>query len=504
MRAISPGATDIAALTAALARFQPGRAALVDDHGALAAGELLVAVAATAQGLARSGTQRCALLADNGRAWAIADLALAEAACINVPLPHHFGGAQLRHALDSAGVESVLTDEPERLLALDAGFAPAGQAPHPGLVLLRRRQADPPPLPPGTSKVTYTSGSTAGPKGVCLTAGTLEAVARSVAAVATGLGIDRHLALLPLATLLENVAGLYAAWFAGATCLLPSAVPGAIARGTLDPPRLLTELARHQPQSLILVPELLRILVAGAEAGWNPPTDGRFFAVGGARVSAQLLERATAAGLPVFEGYGLSECGSVVCLNTPQARRTGSVGRPLQHARISVDAHGEIHVGGSIMTGYVGAAPMGATTIATGDLGEIDTDGFVYVRGRVKNIFINSFGRNLSPEWIESELGQEAAIGQAVVFGEARAQVVALVTPAGPGATAEAVATSVARANERLPPYARVARFRCLVERFTVDNGLLTGNGRPRREAILRRYAAEIENLHQETGHELS
>lgn len=504
MRATAPGASDISALIAALAQFQPGRAALVDDRGALATGELLAAVAATSHGLERSGAQRCALLADNGRAWAIADLALAEAACVNVPLPHHFGDEQLCHALDSAGVESALTDTPERLLALDAGFAPAAQAPYPGLVLLRRRQVDPPPLPPGTTKVTYTSGSTAEPKGVCLAAGTLEAVARSVAAVATGLGIDRHLALLPLATLLENVAGLYAAWFAGATCLLPSAVPGAIARGTLEPPQLLAGLARHQPQSLILVPELLRILVAGAEAGWTPPTDGRFFAVGGARVSTQLLERAAAAGLPVFEGYGLSECGSVICLNTPQARRRGSVGQPLPHARLGVDARGEIQVGGSLMAGYVGAAAPGGATIATGDLGEIDADGFVYVRGRIKNLFINSFGRNLSPEWIESELAQETAIGQVVVFGEARAQVVALVTPSGPGATPQAVAAGVARANERLPPYARVARFHCVTERFTIGNGLLTGNGRPRREAILCRYAPEIEDLYQETEHDFS
>ncbi len=461
-------------------------------------------MAAESRWLAGSHARRCALLADNGRAWAIADLALAEADCISVPLPHHFGDEQLRHALDSADVESALTDTPQRLLALDAGFVAAGRAPGTGLALLRRRRVDALPLPAGTAKITYTSGSTAEPKGVCLTAGALEAVAGSVATVAAGLGIDRHLALLPLATLLENVAGLYAAWLAGATCLLPSAAAGAIARGALDPSLLLGEVARHRPQSLILVPELLRILVAGSEAGWPAPTDGRFFAVGGARVSAQLLERAAAAGLPVFEGYGLSECGSVVCLNMPQARRAGSVGRPLPHARLSVDANGEIHVGGSIMAGYVGAAPAPGTTIATGDLGEIDADGYVHVHGRAKNIFINSYGRNLSPEWIESELGQEAAIGQVVVFGEARAQVVALVTPAGPGATPQAIAAGVAQANARLPPYARVARFHCLAERFSIGNGLLTGNGRPRREAILRRYAPEIEDLYQETTHELS
>jgi long-subunit acyl-CoA synthetase (AMP-forming) len=246
------------------------------------------------------------------------------------------------------------------------------------------------------------------------------------------------------------------------------------------------------------VPELLRILVSAAQSGWSPPATARFYAVGGARVSPDLLQRAEAHGIPVFEGYGLSECVSVVCLNTPEARRRGSVGRPLPHARLRVDARGEIHVAGSLMAGYIGAAATPANEIATGDLGDLDADGFVYVRGRLKNIFINSYGRNLSPEWIESELGQETAIGQAVVFGEARPEVVALIAPTHPGIGADTVAASVARANARLPEYARVARHHIIGERLSVANGLLTGNGRPRRERIRERYATTIDRLHEE------
>lgn len=490
-------------MTAALARFPPGVPAIADDIGTLSAAALLAAGAAEARWLATTGATRVALLAANGRAWAIGDLALGRDGLVCVPLPHHFGPAQLAHALDSAGVQAVLTDDPSRILELDLGFAPAGASTHTGLALLARRiDLDEHPLPTGTVKITYTSGSTADPKGVCLTARTLEAVADSVAGVATGFRIGRHLALLPLATLLENVAGLYAAWLAGATCALPSAAAGAMAGGTLTPALLLDEVSRHAPHSLILVPELLRILVGGAERGWRPPADGRFFAVGGARVSPDLLERATRSGLPVFEGYGLSECGSVACLNTPQATRRGSVGRSLAHARVTVDGRGEIHVGGTAMAGYVGAPPLAAgATIATGDLGEIDTDGFVHVRGRLKNLFINSFGRNLSPEWIESELGQEPAIGQVVAFGEARANVVAIITPAGPGCGPPEIVAAVARANERLPPYARVVRHLLLGERFTVANGLATGNGRPRREEVLRRFADRIEYLYQEHDH---
>ncbi len=473
--------------------------AIVDDAGALRAATLQSLVRDEQQWLAASGGRRFALLAGNGRAWAITDLALLALGRVNVPLPQHFSAGQFAHALDSAGVDAVLSDQPQPLLELGIGFMPGGLSPHTGLALLKRRGIDPQarPLPAGTVKITYTSGSTAEPRGVCLTQAALEAVARSVAAVAQGLGIRRHLCLLPLATLLENVAGLYAAWLAGATCHLPSSTAGAIARGAITPATLLAEVTGCRPESLILVPELLRLLVAGAESGWTPPANARFFAVGGARVSPALLERAAALGLPVFEGYGLSECASVTCLNTPQANRRGSVGRPLPHTRVHVDDRGEIHVGGTFMAGYVGAGPTDpAGSFATGDLGEIDADGYVYVRGRLKNLFINSYGRNLSPEWIESELSREAAIGLAIACGEAQPNIVALITPAHSGVSAAAICAAVERANSRLPAYARVVRHQIMAERPSVENGLATGNGRPRRERILRRYADTIAQLH--------
>jgi long-subunit acyl-CoA synthetase (AMP-forming) len=470
-----------------------------DDQGVVSAADLRRLVAEEARWLAAEGSQRFALLAANGRGWAITDLALLHAGLVNVPLPHHFGADQTRHALDSAGVGAILTDTPDRITTLDLGFIEGPVSPRTQLVLLTRPGRDEPlpALPAGTIKITYTSGSTAEPKGVCLTRQTLDAVAGSVAAIARQVGIHKHAGLLPLSTLLENVAGMYAAWLGGVTCDLASEVPAAIARGSLSPRLLLAFLQRHQPESVILVPELLRILVTGAEAGWQPPQAAKFFAVGGACVSRELLERAAAVRLPVFEGYGLSECGSVQCLNTPLVERAGSVGRALPHARVRIDARGEIHIGGAIMGGYVGQAALAPDAeIATGDLGEIDADGFVYVSGRIKNLFINSYGRNISPEWVERELTQEPAIGHAVAWGEARPYVVALVTPSHPTVNRGALDAAVADANARLPDYARVIRFAVAAEPFTVANGLLTGNGRPRRERILERHAQAINDLY--------
>ena len=108
-------------------------------------------------------------------------------------------------------------------------------------------------------------------------------------------------------------------------------------------------------------------------------------------------------------------------MNTPHAHKSGSVGRPLPHVQLQIDADGEIHVGGIGALGYLGEpARAGAAPIATGDLGYLDEDGFLYLTGRKKHIFITAFGRNVAPEWVERELLGEPEILQAAVFGESR------------------------------------------------------------------------------------
>ena len=271
---------------------QPEAIALDDGARQVAAGQLDALVESEAHWISRLGGPgtRHALLADNGVGWGIADLALHRWHLLNVPLPGYFTPAQLRHALDDAGVELVLTDEPGRVLGLEARFERVDVSPRSGLIALRRR-LDPAAiaaLPPGTTKITYTSGSTGTPKGVCLGADALETVARSLAGVTAPLGVRRHLCLLPLATLLDNLAGLLAAPMAGATCVLPPLRETGIRYGGLDVPALLGCITRHAPHSMILVPELLRVLVGAAGQGWQPPASLRFVAVGGASVSASL------------------------------------------------------------------------------------------------------------------------------------------------------------------------------------------------------------------------
>lgn len=481
---------------AALRAAAGAKPALSDEHCSLDYRQLREAVAAEAEWLSRSQVHRCAVLADNGIGWVIADLALLQLAALNVPVPPWFTCGQIGHVLADAGLDCILTDEPDRILRDHREFRLASVAASSGLSLLRREPtAAPRATPAGIAKVTYTSGSTAAPKGVCLTVEAIERVAHSLAS-AISVDAARHLCAMPLSTLLENIAGIYTPILLGAHCFVPSMRTLGIGYGALDPTAFVTAITRTVPHSLILPPELLRVLVVTAHRGWTPPADLRFIAVGGASVAQSLLDEAAALGLPAYQGYGLSECASVVCLNTPGGSRPGSVGRVLPHASVRIDPQEQILVRGAAMRGYLGHDSVEFTEIATGDLGSIDADGYVYVRGRLKNMFITSMGRNVCPEWVETELTCDPCIGQAVVCGEARPWPIALVHPAAAQVTDRQIERAIAKANERLPAYAQVRGWALLPEPLSFANGLLTANGRPRRDALRARHASLIDALY--------
>lgn len=464
---------------------------VLSADGACDAPALRARALAIADALQARGARCVASRLDNGPDWLALDLALRARGLVHVPLPTFFSPAQTAHALARSGADL--------LVLADAASSPADTLPL--LSGLRVRLLDGPrvSMPAGTACITFTSGTTGQPKGVCIGDDALLTVAGALVDASRPLAPSRHLCLMPLSTLLENISGLYGALLSGADIAVPPlAEIGYSGAAGLDVARLVACLHRYAPHSMIVFPQLLLALVTAAEQGVALPPSLRFVAVGGGRVGPALLMRAAALGLPVFEGYGLSECVSVVALNRPGAVRAGSVGRPLPHARVSV-IDGELHVAGVRCLSYLGEDAPLPGAIATGDLGHVDADGFVHVTGRRKHMFITAFGRNVSPEWVESELLQHPLFAQAIVLGESRPFNVAVAWLRRQDLDAATLQDALDAVNAGLPDYAQVTRVIRVDRPFSAADGLLTENGRPRRDAIAHAYADAIARAYDDT-----
>lgn len=424
------------------------------------------------------------IYADNSADWAVADLALQQAGMVSIPVPGFFSLSQIGQLLTNYPVQAVICPLLPPALAA-AGFTTKTELPQiTSLVLCVKALCAAPAHPfPAGSKLTFTSGSTGDPKGIALSAGQQWQVADSLAHALSSLGMKRHLAMLPMSVLLENVAGLYTALRLGAHVVLPplsevglSGSSGFNARQALD------TLIASEAESIILLPQMLRDLLVELQGTGRSLSQLKFVAVGGGKVAPSLISEARQAGLPVYEGYGLSEACSVVSLNTPAADRAGSVGKPLAHQSVRIASDGEIEI-----------SQHDAPWFATGDIGEIDGDGFLYVTGRKKNVLITSFGRNVSPEWPESVLQSFPEIAQVMVYGDGQPQLSALIVPGRPDYSIHTLQAVVDRANQSLPDYARIGRWHALDKPFSVSDGLLTANGRPRRQQIAEFYRSLIQ-----------
>jgi long-chain acyl-CoA synthetase len=496
-----------------------------------------------------SAGDRVVIVADNRPDYAIAEVALLAIRAVPVPTYTTNTVADHAHVLCDCGATAAiagssaqaqaLSDAARRgdgldlLLVMDS---PEWAAITGGQASLDALAAEADQIPGGAlACLIYTSGTGGTPKGVMLPhAAILSNCAGAFELLRTlPIGNDVYLSFLPLSHSYEHTVGLY---------FLPSIGAEIVyARGV---EHLAADMAAIRPTVMTVVPRVLevirsRVLAQLARApAWrrklfdwaleiglkrlegvrlslldhavDPLLDrlvrqkvrdrfgGRLKGVmsGGARLEPEVGRFFLALGIPVLQGYGQTEAGPVIAANPPRAIRIDTVGPALRGVELRIAGDGEILVRGDlVMAGYWGkpqdtAAAIQDGWLHTGDIGVLDGDGYLRITDRKKDILVLSGGDNVSPAKIEGMLVAEPEIAQAVVLGDAKPAISALLV-AAEGCDEAAVARAVARVNARASVTERV-RHHALVEPFTLANGLMTPTLKIRRRAVMERFGAEV------------
>lgn len=454
--------------------------AFADAEHDLSRHEFLAAVSNLARQLQRM-PRVVGILMPNGVTWAVAVIAAAAAGKTIVPLPTFFSPAQIAHIVADAGVELILTDG--RTEAVETLKESA-------TLVVNINTKAPGGLEPASdfNVIIYTSGSTGTPKGVRLGERQIAWSTRALAKASEATHADSYLSILPLSLLLEMLAAIFVPITVGGRTFFDRETADAIGRGNVR--SLAGVFERHRPTSSVLLPQLLKIWVMELSTkGQAAPASLRFVAVGGAPVPESVADQAVSLGIPIHEGYGLSECCSVVALNPPGARAAGTVGRPLVGLDVTIE-DGEIIVSGpSVTEGYLGR-PDHSGPWRTGDLGHFDEAGNLVVLGRKDNLIITGYGRNVSPEWVETALLSDPRLALACVSGGSDQPLTAVLVPAPAAeswfmmASEAELAALVDRLTSALPSYARPERAIAVSLATARTEHLITDNGRARRNAV--------------------
>ena len=420
----------------------------------------------------------------------------------------------------------------------------------------KQRRAD-------TACLIYTSGTGGAPKGVVLSHGSILANCRGAHDVLAeiGLGDDVFLSFLPLSHAYEHTGGQFFPISIGAQIYYAESIE-----------QLAANMAEVHPTIMTAVPRLYemmrgRILAALSRQGglkanlflravsiggkryekkrialWERLADtaldrlvrrkvaerfgGRLKALvsGGAPLNYEVGLFFTALGVRILQGYGQTEAGPVISVNPVNAIKIDSVGRALTGVEVKIASDGEILVRGEgVMKGYWADEEGTARAIKggwlhTGDIGEIDEDGYIKITDRKRDIIVNSGGDNISPQRVEGFLALQAEIAQAMVYGDRRPHLVALLVPEAEHARAWAekhgkrtrladliqdgdfrkhVADAVERVNQHLSPIEKIRRFALIAEPFTVDNEMATPTLKIRRHVIKAHYEELLKALYQ-------
>ncbi|MFO0598919.1 MAG: AMP-dependent synthetase/ligase [Myxococcaceae bacterium] len=531
-----------------------------------------IAAALHARGV-RTG-ERVALISHTCWEWGALDLSIGTLGAVTIGIYPTSTPDQVRCVLEHSGAKVVFIEEAlrERLQPVLAGRDVVGLGDD--LRALRAEgervlTADP-ELPtrvgsavPSDAPATwvYTSGTSGPPKAAVLThRGVLEMSRLGASALGAKAG-DVAVSYLPMAHVLTRV-NYYAyvrlggvAWFAESLEKVSEAWVAARPSIVSVVPRVLEKaqakiLARVEESPPVRQKLFARALRKGLErvdleerreavplrlrlecAVWNRLVSkklkhalgwdrARFVMSGGAPARADVLRFFHALGLPVLEGYGLTETSSPVSVNVPGAWKIGTVGRPLQGVELKLADDGEILVRSpGVFVRYEGdeAATRAAFEpdgfFRTGDVGVVDAEGFLRITDRKRDLIITAGGKNVAPQNLEALVREDPNVSLVAVHGDRQPYLVALVTLQPElvarhvhearegffpeGSTPHRLALeAVAKANARLGPWESIKKVRVPVDDFTVDNGLLTPTLKVKRRAVEARYRPVLDALY--------
>lgn len=412
--------------------------------------------------------------------------------------------------------------------------------------------------PGADASIVYTSGTTGLPKGCRLTHGNLGAIQDATLPLIKGGPGDSTYLYLPLAHLLAQLIQYTTLLEGGELCYFGGRIEDVLAElAEVAPthlpsvPRLFEKLhavvlslAESEEGGRERLEEAVRVGVLAADgrlpeerrAEWEAAEKSLYSLVrgafggrlkwaltGGAPIAPATLDFLRACGIAVFEGYGMTESGGVISLNHPEAVRYGTVGRPIAGCEVRIAEDGEVLARGPmVFPGYHGNEAATADALDpegwlhTGDLGELDADGYLSITGRKKELIITSAGKNLTPTEVEFAVQRSRYVSRAVLIGDRRPYPVALITldaeevtawagrkgldlgptPARHPAVHALIEAAVTEANATVSRPARVRAFHILPEDFTIEAGTLTPTLKLRRAVVAERYAGEIAGLY--------
>ncbi len=409
------------------------RTALAGPAGpSITFGQLAQRAEAVSKALGPSSGEVIGLLSPNRPEWAVAFFGILGSGAAVLPLDPHLTPEELANARAQFGCR--------RILGLDLPLEPSGDK---GGKLPKARPGD-------LAVLIASSGTTGKPKGVMLSHANLLANLGQFRAVMPLGPEDAFLGLLPLHHAFPLMGCLLAAVSCGGRLVFPEAP---------KPAAILQAISNGGVSHALFVPGLLRLMLKVVEKAGGPAALGPAFrvaVVGGAPCPPAVLEAAAALGVKALQGYGMSEASPVISLNTFEADRPGSAGLPVPGPELRIEGTGEGELlvrGPNVMMGYWQDAERTAETLQdgwlrTGDIAARDADGFLWIRGRSKNVIISESGKNVYPEEIEAELVKSERFREVCVLGrvvDGSERIVAVVIPHQPMTLEEARAEAAAR-----------------------------------------------------------